>query len=218
MTPNPSDLAALLKRSADVNLAAATPSRMIVDSVDADGLVLVKSVRAGAVAEGPYERLARAGTLQPGDAVLVQPVVGTNGRGTMVVVDKLGPPSAGPSTVVATGSQSVADTTSTTDTVAYQTAITVNIALGEGTWSIGAVGGLLIRHSVGSANWLVEIDGNAGTARSLFITTEMQMVDDHNRSGVAGDRTVAVKVRYRGSDPGTTSARNPWAMVVATRE
>jgi len=215
----PSDLAALIRDHTVRQASRATPTKMIVDSIEPDGLVNVRGVRAGSIAEGPYQPLASVGALAAGDAVWVEPDIGTTGAATYVIADKItSGAGGGPSVVTATRSQSVADTESTTGTVVYVTAVTADVVLGAGTWTIAAVGGLAIRHTAGSANWAVEIDGVLGTGRSLFVQTEMQMVDDHTATGVAGGRTVTVKVRYKGSDPGTTSARNPWLMVVATRQ
>lgn len=226
MTPNPSDLAALVKRHHDRGVAGATPSRMIVDAIDADGLVLVRSVRSGAIPEGPYERLSSVGRLAPGDRVWVEPSIGTTGRPTYVVADKVGVDLAGPSCASGGKSQSEADGTGEwTDTTTWRTAMTLGpddgakaLSLGPGLWTVRAVGGLAIRHSTGSPAWVVEIDGDTGTGRSLYVVTEMQMVDDAIATGVAGGRVVTVKVRYRPANPGTAYARNPWVMVTATRE
>ena len=219
-THNPSDLAALVRDAQHRGLAGATPSRMVVDSVDSAGLVLVKSVRSGAIAEGPYQQLAHVGALSPGDMVQLTPEVGTTGAMTYVVSGRYGGGAAGASTTVVTavGSANTAAVESVTSQTDYATALAVDLVLPAGTWTVAAVGGLAIRHSAGSANWRIEIDGIGGTGRSLYVATEMQMVDDAIATGVTGGRTVLIRVQYKSSDPGTAYARNPWVMATASRQ
>jgi hypothetical protein len=111
------------------------------------------------------------------------------------------------SPIVVTSAQSSADDGTCTSTTVYDVAMSVNLVLPVGTWSIDAVGGVAMLHSAGNANrWAIEIDGVEGTARTASCPT-----------GVAGNRTVVVRVLYRPSDAGTATAANPWILISANR-
>lgn len=113
--------------------------------------------------------------------------------------------------------QSSADTSSTTSTVTYAQGQVLSLTLPVGTWNVKAVGGLLLRNTGGNANYLVSIDGDNGTQRTLSLATEMMVVDDHELGGIAGNRSINIGVWYKSSAAGTSSARGPWAMAVARR-
>jgi len=122
------------------------------------------------------------------------------------------------SPLVFVGSQSTSDAASTTSTVNYSTAMTLSCALGEGTWTVRSVASVQLIHSAGgNVNWQTNIDGVAGTERTLqanasayatFLTTN----EVTGRTG-----TINVTVRFKSSAAGTTSARNPMLLVIATR-
>lgn len=114
--------------------------------------------------------------------------------------------------------QSSADTASTASTSTYATAADLALVLPAGTWRVQAMGGLALVHgAAGTSNWRIEIDGDGGTSRALALGAELQVVDDHVLSSVAGGRTVRVKVQYKSSTAGTSSARNPWVLAIASR-
>jgi len=93
------------------------------------------------------------------------------------------------------------------------------LVLPTGTWTVRAVGGLAVYHSAGDAAWRIQIDGrDDNSGHALSVTSELSAVDDATVSGVAGGRTVPVRVQYRSAAGGTAFGRNPWVWVVATRE
>lgn len=117
-----------------------------------------------------------------------------------------------------TDAQSASDAASTTSTAVYSTALTTSIALGTGTWTVYALGGLHLTHSAGStANMLIQIDSEDGTARSLSpdATVYTHFVSEHIKAGCTG--TINVLVRFKSSAAGTTAARNPWIIIAARR-
>jgi hypothetical protein len=119
---------------------------------------------------------------------------------------------------VVTVSQSTADTTSTTSTSVLQTAATTSVNLPTGTWTIKAIGGCQFTHSANAtALFQVTVGGTSGTARSMTFssTVYMMAIDNAEVSSLSG--TVTVALEYRSSTAGTTSARNPWLMIIATR-
>jgi hypothetical protein len=122
------------------------------------------------------------------------------------------------SPLVQTEAQSASDAASTTSTVNYSVGMSADIALPTGTWSLHVQGGLAMQHSAGSTvNMLVAIDGEDGTARSLAAnaSTHQTIVSEHQRTGRTG--TIACAVKFKSSAAGTTSARNPWLIIIARR-
>lgn len=123
--------------------------------------------------------------------------------------------------VVAVQSQtSPTPDSSTTSTSTYSVAMTMEIVLPLGTWTIHAVGLLGVRHSAaGAVRVAVAIDGSDGTSRtpdgpsSGFRT----VMDDATISGVSGGRTVNVEIKFRSVDAGTTTVNNPALIAIATR-
>lgn len=129
--------------------------------------------------------------------------IGIGNVGQLVVSDNL--------------SQSASDNPTNASTANYLVACSLSLALPPGTWTVNAIGGLMLQNPGGVSNVQIAIDGDTGTARALTVTTEMQVVDDHRVSGVSGNRSIAVNVRFKSSSAGTTSSRNPWVIAIATR-
>lgn len=115
---------------------------------------------------------------------------------------------------------SVPTVSSTTDTVNYQEALTGDITLTAGTWTISAMGGSNLKHSAsGEVNLVIEIDGVIDVARTVNLASAeyLWIIDEHEATGIAGNQDVTVRVLYKSSDAGTTSARNPALLVIAKR-
>ena len=117
--------------------------------------------------------------------------------------------------------QSAADTTSTTNTVTTVAAMAQVIPLGVGLWSITAKGSVGLTHDASGISAVsVEIDGNEGTARTYSGTPDSggsRAVASHTVDGLAGERDVTVRVRYRSNTSGTTGAKNPEIDIEARR-
>jgi hypothetical protein len=119
---------------------------------------------------------------------------------------------------VMNGAQSTSDAASTTSTVNYSTAMTLSVPLPTGTWTVTAQGGIQLIHSAGgNLNFQINVDGVAGTERTLQgnATTYSQYVTNNEQTGRSG--TINVTMRFKSSAAGTTTARNPWLFVVARR-
>ena len=122
------------------------------------------------------------------------------------------------SPVVTTIAQSSADTTSTTSTTTLQTACTTTLNLPIGSWTLKAVGGCQFTHSSsGTVLFQVTIASTGGTARSMTFNNSVygHGVDNAEVGGLSG--SVTISLDYRCSTAGTTSARNPWLLIIATR-
>ena len=118
-----------------------------------------------------------------------------------------------------TEAQSSADTASTTNIVSTVGALSDAITLPTGIWTVYALGGLQVKHSVsgGNVQCSIQINTHEGTLRLIAAhnTVYTQMVAEDILTGQSG--TITVYVRYKGSDSGTTSARNPWVTIIAVR-
>lgn len=116
-------------------------------------------------------------------------------------------------------SQGSADTSSTSSVVTYVTAATLDIALPVGTWTVRSFGLLGLKHSNSlGVNFLLHVDGNDGGVKTLDCpsATYRLLSDNGQITGIAGNRTIQLKLRYKSSDSGTTSASNP--LIVALME
>lgn len=122
--------------------------------------------------------------------------------------------------VIARGAQTASDTTSTTSTTTYQQAITVDVALPAGTWTILAFGGASFTHSAaGSVDFYVEIAGSGALSRSVTVSaTNFEAgIDTAFATGIAGGGNVTIRVVFRSNTAGTTAANSPWFCLVAVR-
>lgn len=124
--------------------------------------------------------------------------------------------------VHSSAAQTGSDIASTTDTVNYSTAMQLDILLPVGTWNVNVLGGLQLIHSASlTAAFRVEIGANVGTGRTtgnLSSTVYTMHVDNHRIGSIAGNAITSIFVKYRSNGAGTTSARNPWAVLTAVRE
>lgn len=119
---------------------------------------------------------------------------------------------------IVNGAQSTSDAASTTSTVNYSTAMTLSVPLPTGTWTVTATGGLQLIHSAGgNVNFQINVDGQAGTERTLSANASVHQsfVTNNEQTGRTG--TINVTVRFKSNAAGTTTARNPWLYVVARR-
>lgn len=131
--------------------------------------------------------------------------------------------SAQPNDVLFAGdTQSASLVPNTGATATYQTAFTVNLTLGEGTWRVMAVGLLKLKRSpAGLANVRVVVDGNASTAN--VFTADLSVFTAgwgaNLRTGVSGGRTIAVDVQYHGNSGAgvTTYSEVPLIFIIASR-
>lgn len=116
-------------------------------------------------------------------------------------------------------SQNGSTTASTTSTTTMQTAMTASVTLGDGIWNVQVIGGCQLTHSAnGAAAWQASIGGSAGAARSgaMNSSTYGSAMAHATASSVTGS-SVSCGIEFRSSAAGTTSARNPWIIIVATR-
>ena len=221
--PNPqqdyvAQLWALHRANVQSSVASGSLRRMIVDSVEPDGKVVVREVGTGDVHDEPYLALASPSPYVAGDYVIVGEVMGRglDTGSTRVVLGKAGINSA--SVISVADSQATSSTPTTSSTATYADAITVTVALPAGTWAVAAEGSLLMSHNVSQASWRIEIDGNASSPHTLSMVTEERFAAAHRVASVTGGRTIAVKVQFRSFTAGTTSARNPMLSVTAVRQ
>ena len=117
-----------------------------------------------------------------------------------------------------TEAQSASDAASTTNTATYSEALVDPITLPAGTWTVYAIGSVALTHSAGgTANMLIDINGDNGTARAVaaHATVHQHIASEHILSSQSG--TINVKVKFKSSTAGTTAARNPWLLVMAKR-
>ncbi len=123
-------------------------------------------------------------------------------------------------------SQASSDTASTSSTVNLSVAIQVSLTLGDGTagdgtWDVFANGSVALRNSAGVvAKVAVGIDGNDGlehTTPVLDTTLYTRCAASHERTGLTGNRSILVSVKFRSNTANTTFAANPEITVIAKR-
>lgn len=127
--------------------------------------------------------------------------------------------------LIAPGGQTSADTTSTTNVGAGNTVSSLTVAVvlpgsAPDQWTFYAVGSLEMKHSADNQVLLtINIDGNESGGRNPTCpsTAYKTVHEKHSVSGIAGAQTVNVRLRYCGTDAGTTSAQNPNLLVIARR-
>lgn len=191
--------------------------RMIVNSIEPDGTLVLREVGTGTVHDEAYLALASPSPYAVNDYVIMGEVMGRGeGSGTTRVV--LGKATNNSPVVISdAASQSTSDTANTASVTTFANAITLNLALPAGTWTVKARGDVMLAHNVNRANVRIEIDGTFSTQHTLALVTEARVVATHTRSGLAGDRTIAIRVLFKSFDAGTASARNPSIEVTAVR-
>lgn len=117
--------------------------------------------------------------------------------------------------------QASADTTSTTNTGSTVAAMSIDIALDIGKWTVWAIGGVSLTHSSGGSSAVtVQIDGVEGDANvvnGVPSSGGKYLWADHTEVDVEGEQTITVRVRYRSNSSGTTAAQNPAILVGAWR-
>jgi hypothetical protein len=192
--------------------------RMVVDSVEPDGTLVVREVGTNTVHDEPYQALASPSPYQAGDYVIVGEVMGrgSDSGTTRIVVGKAGINSA--STVGDSKSQATSDTPSTADVTNFVNVITLALTLPGGTWAVNAQGSVLMSHNVNQASFRVEIDGTFGNTHTLSMVTEERFAAAHSVASVSGGRTINVRMQVRSFTAGTTSSRNPVITVTAVRQ
>ena len=118
--------------------------------------------------------------------------------------------------------QDNSDTPSTTATVTYQDACTMNLFLPPGVWTVTANGMLrAIRSSSGNVNCRVNIDGVDGPGRTIGVTTAIYTViyAGQKLTGVSGGRTIQIKFRFKSGTAATTTVNSPaLSSVIAQRQ
>jgi hypothetical protein len=194
--------------------------RMVVDSVEPDGTLVVREVGTNTVHDEPYLAIASPSPYQAGDYVIVGELIGRGAESgsTRVVLGKAGINS--PSTISDAKSQATSDTVTTTNIppAAFVNAITLPLVLPAGTWTVSAQGSVLMSHSVNQASFRLEIDGQFSNTHTLSMVTEERFGAAFSRTGIAGGRTINVRVQFQSFNAGTTSARNPMVSAVAVRQ
>jgi hypothetical protein len=120
-------------------------------------------------------------------------------------------------------SQTSADTPTTTNTATLQDAMSVNMTLPSGTWTVTAICWIDLLHSTSNrVSVAVSIDGNAGSSNSPSApaTTPQYRTckADHAVGSISGGRTIVLKAQYKALDAGTVTANNPalWALARRT--
>lgn len=223
--PNPQEdyvaqLWALHRANVQSSVANGSLRRMVVDSIEPDGKVIVREVGTNDIHDEPYLALASPSPYVAGDYVIVGEVLGRgpDSGSTRVVLGKAGINS--PSTISDAKSQATSDTASTTNVppAPFVSAITLALALPAGTWTVSAAGSVLLSHSVDRASFRLEIDGQVSNTHTLSMVTEERFGAAFSRSGIAGNRTINVRVMFQSFTAGTTSARNPMISATAVRQ
>lgn len=201
------------------NVAGGSLRRMQVDSVEPDGMVVVKEVGINTVHDEPYLALASPSPYQAGDYVIVGTILGLGPDGTgstRVVLGKAGINS--PSTISDAKSQATADTASTANVTTFANAITLGLVLPAGLWTVSAQGSVLLSHNVNQGSWRLEIDGNFSNTHTLAMVTENRFAAAFSVPDISGGRTINVRVQFRSFTAGTTTARNPVVSATAVRQ
>jgi hypothetical protein len=124
--------------------------------------------------------------------------------------------------VVGNAATNASPDTSTTDTGVYSVAMTESLTLPAGTWVVQAWGWLGCLHSANNRVLVgIDIDGTVSGAVSPSAPSASpshRTVATENRvAGLAGSRSIDVKVVFRSTDAGTTSANQPSLLVIAWR-
>lgn len=219
--PRAADRAAKEADAVASRIAKAAPRLLYVSSFD--GTLATLKEADGTVIDEP---IAWAGVLPPqaGDAVVALTIPGRGSRDAAGTRVAFGPVNRTPGAVGFESQpfcQSTADAGSTTSTSTYVTAATFSLFLPPGVWTVDVMGGISLTHSAGGqADYRIDIDGAAGFSRrtrNLSATVYSRYEANQTRTGVAGNRSINVEVKYKGTDAGTTSAANPSANVMARR-
>lgn len=115
--------------------------------------------------------------------------------------------------------QSLSTVDNTASLTTYANAIDYTVVLPTGTWTVRAIGGMLVQHSAaGTVQFRVSVAGADTTARTLSTTSSTlytQVIDDDSGGGLSG--TIHVYVQFRSITAGTTFTKNPWLMIIAER-
>lgn len=214
MTERATRILSLQRDHVTETVAGISLRRYLVDSIDGDGYLVLEDLASGEVEDEPYVALDTPGGYAAGDEVYVAEVMGRGGLGssTRIVVGKPGGGTSG--RIEMADTDAVGGNNTTTN---FATVKTLSVPLPAGMWSIVAVGSLLMSHSVNQAAWRIVIDGNAATEHALSMVTEERFEAAHDRSGIAGGRTVDVTLQARSVTAGTTTWRNPSLRVTAMR-
>ena len=162
------------------------------------------------VASGTHTHAESDVTSLVADLALKAPLASPTFTGA-VVVPTINTP------VVGSLAQSASDAANTASTVTYSDAATLALTLPTGTWSVTAVGGLSLLNLGGNSDLRIDINGTAGAAQTLDATIEEMFVDNAVVAGISGGGSINIKVQFKSNAAGTTNARNPWLMVIATR-
>lgn len=119
-------------------------------------------------------------------------------------------------------SQSAADTGSTADTSNYASAMSLELAVPNGTYRVIMRYSILLAHSASStAHIRTTCEGNNGTAFSLLVpsgtaNTRVEAVQRFS-SVVVSDGSISMQGQFKANAAGTVSARNPAIYASATR-
>lgn len=217
MSEHGTRLFGLINDRVSTMVAGVSLRRYRVAGIEPDGTLALEDLATGEVDGESYFALDSPTPYEVGNYVMVGEVIGrgSNASSTRVVIGKRGANS--PPVVSEVKSQSTADTASTASVTTYANAMTLAVVLPSGTWAVMASGSVLLSHSVNQGSWRIEIDGDAPSPETLSMVTEERFAASHKLAGVAGNRTIQVRVQYRSSTAGTTSARNPSLTVTAIR-
>jgi hypothetical protein len=118
--------------------------------------------------------------------------------------------------------QTASDTASTTSTTTFATAMTFDVTLPAGTWTVRALGLLSLRNGTSGAtsDARLVIGGSNGTTRTrtagaLSAPQWVPFLCDHTVAGLSG--TVTTTLQFKSNSGGTTSAENPAVVWLAVR-
>lgn len=122
------------------------------------------------------------------------------------------------------GTSDTASTTNTGPSGATVSAMTDLITLGVGKWAIAVLGSIHLANSAGgSVDISTEIDGVEGTIRTFSsVGTAGERCEAHSEvinevDWLQGEQDVNVRVRFRSTTAGTTSAKNPRLLTIVRR-
>lgn len=218
MTDRATQFWSLHRDNVHSNVANSSLRRMIVDSVESDGKIVVREVGLNKVHDEPYLALASPSPYQAGDYVIVGEIMarGLVAGSTRVVIGKEGINS--PSTISDAKSQDASSTASTASVTTFANAITLGLVLPVGLWTVSAEGSVLLSHNVNQGSVRLEIDGNFSNTHTFPMVTENRFAAAFSVSGISGGRTINVRVQFRSFTAGTTTARNPMISATAVRQ
>jgi hypothetical protein len=199
------------------SVAAGSLRRMIIHAVEGDGTYQVREVGTDTVHDEPYIALDSTTGFAVDQYVIVGEIMGrgTEVGSTRVILGRIG--TGSPGIVTNAESNQSSFWFNWSDVTNWANAITITLVLGAGTWTVSAQGSVLASHNVNRGNVRMEIDGNFLNEHTLTMVTENRFAVAGVVSGIAGNRTINIRVQFKSFDAGTVTARNPVVSAMGVR-